>query len=93
MLLPLCYSILDDFARALDEVLKQMAEVAKVIVRDLIIVKVWTRDDGCLNSWKQWNAVLLEELRFPIHAATEGTTPRHGSTNGQALEALAASTT
>ena len=39
-----------------------MAHVVKVIVRDLIIVKVCLRGDGSLSSWQQWHAGLLAEV-------------------------------
>ena len=37
----------------------------KVIIRDLIIVKVSHREDGSLSSWAQWQAVLLAEVVIP----------------------------
>ena len=42
-----------------------MTTVVKVIIRDLIIVKVSHREDGSLSSWAQWQAVLLAEVVIP----------------------------
>ena len=42
-----------------------MTTVVKVIIWDLIIVKVSHRQDGSLSSWAQWQAVLLAEVVIP----------------------------
>ena len=42
-----------------------MAIVVKIIVRDLIVVKVCHRIDGSLSGWDQWQAVLIAEVVIP----------------------------